>query len=53
MVDVLKPYAKAVAPLVAGLVVFLIGVAVDDDTLKQIGLGAVAASPLVYGVRNR
>ena len=53
MVELLKPYAKAVAPLVAGIVVFLVGVAVGDDTLKAIGVGAISASPLVYKVRNQ
>jgi uncharacterized membrane protein YiaA len=52
MVDVLKPYAKALVALAAGVVVFLVGVIADDDTLKQIGIGAIAASPLVYGVKN-
>lgn len=53
MVDVFRPYAKAVVALAAGIVVFLVGVAVGDDTVKALGIGAIASSPLVYAAKNQ
>jgi hypothetical protein len=50
---VLDPYAKAVVPFVVGVILVVVGVIVNDDTLRQLGLGALGSSPLVYAANNQ
>lgn len=48
----MSAYAKTLIAFALGLLLVILGFVVEDETLRQIGYGALAASPLVYAVPN-
>lgn len=48
----MSTYAKSVASLGLGLALFLVGYFLHEPDLRLLGYGAIAASPLVFAVRN-
>lgn len=48
--DKVSPYLKAVAPLVVGLILVIVGAVVDEDTLVQLGIGALGSAGISLAV---
>lgn len=48
----MSAYYKSLVAFCLGVGLVALGFLLSDETLRQIGYGALAASPLVYGVPN-
>ena len=48
----MSAYAKALVPLVTGIVLVVLGVILPDDTLRALGYGALGSSLVVWRVPN-
>lgn len=49
----MSAYAKSLVAFGLGVGLVSLGFLLSDDTLREIGYGALAASPLVFRVPNR